>query len=44
MQNKNQKVKNAGATKTSILKILPDQIHRGFQEPPVEPRGLLQHL
>ena len=45
MQNENKKVQNVGATsfdKTSIVNILPDQIHRGFQEPPVEPRSALE--
>ena len=47
MQNKNRKVKNAAANsfdKTTIVKILSDQIHRGFQEPPVELRGFLWRL
>ena len=36
MQNISQKVKNVTATSfdKSFLKILPDQIYRGFQEPP----------
>ena len=47
MQNKNQKVQNVAATsfdKTRVLKVLPDQIHRGFMESHVEPRGFLWRL
>ena len=47
MQSKNQKVKNVAATsfnKTRILNNFPDEIHRGFRELPVEPRGFLRCL